>query len=123
MPARPRLARHTGPVSGYYRRYEIEKAYGQPPDRDSPKEAVACTQSQSLENVRATANAAVNSDRDSSFCNRSAHSQRVKGRGDAVQLSTAVVGNDNAVKPMLNREFHVLGGENFPYQQAARNFL
>lgn len=63
----------------------------------------------SLEYVRALAHSSVHCDLDLSFGNRRTNTKRVQRGGDAIELSSAVVGNNNAIQIVVNRHLNILG--------------
>lgn len=72
------------------------------PDWNSPHKAMTRTQSQGLENVRTPTDTPVNGKGDSTSCNGSAVSKSIKCGRDAVELATAMVGDDDAVDAVFD---------------------
>jgi hypothetical protein len=85
------------------------KTYCQTPDGNATQEAIAGSQRQRLEDIRATADTTINSDWDSSTSNRCAYPEGIECRRHAVKLATTVVGNDHSVNAMPDSQFHIFG--------------
>lgn len=86
--------------------------YSQSPNRGSSGEAKVSTQSQSFENVGTTADSSVYGNGDTSLGDRGDFTKDVESGGDSVELSTAMVGDDYAVKAVLDGELCILNGVN-----------
>lgn len=63
----------------------------------------------SLEYVGALAHSSIHCDLDFPLGNRRANTKRVQRGGNAIELSSAVVGNNNAIQIVVNRHLNVLG--------------
>lgn len=63
----------------------------------------------SLEYVRAFTHPSIHCDLDLPLGNRRADTKRVQRGGDAIELSSAVVGNNNAIQIVVNCRLNILG--------------
>lgn len=71
--------------------------YRKTPDWYSANKDMIRSEGNSLEYVRALAHSSVHCYLDLSFGSRRADTKRVQRGGDAIELSTTVVGNNNAI--------------------------
>jgi hypothetical protein len=78
------------------------KACSQTPDSRSASQAKVGTESQRLEDVGATANATVNSNRYLALCNRNDLAKNIEGGGNTIELATTVVRDDDSVEAVSN---------------------
>lgn len=86
--------------------------YRKSPQRDSPSKAKVSTQRQSLEYIRSPSNPAIDGQLDLVLSDRRTFPQYVQTRGDSIELSTSMIGNDNPVHAVLDGEGNILGTEN-----------
>ena len=82
--------------------------YGQTPNRGSTGKTEIGSQSQRLENVSATANSSIDGNADAALGDGGNFTENIESRGDGVELSAAVVGDDDAVESVLDGELGIL---------------
>lgn len=74
----------------------------QTPDRYSARQAKVCSKSQSLENIGATTDAAVDANGYLAFGGRSTLAESVERCGNCVELSATMVRDDDAVETVTD---------------------
>lgn len=95
------------------KRWTVVRTYSKTPNRHTAHETAIGAQSKRLEDVGAATDSAVDADLDAPFCGRRTFRQRLDRRGDAVELSSAVVRDDHAVQSVLDGQLDVLGAVDY----------
>lgn len=94
-------------VSHIYKSRNCSSAYRQSPNCGSPSKTKVGPKGKCLENIGASADAPIDGDGDSPFCNRDDLAEDIERRRDAIKLPSAMVGDDNPIEAMFNSKISV----------------
>src|SRR5260370_27291088 len=90
----------------------LSARHGEAPHVEAANQHDACSQCQRFENVRATANSAVEQYRRAPFYFPYHTRERIQGADSAIHLPTAMIGNDDGVHTALDRMRRIVRMQN-----------